>query len=299
MMAGGQETAYSLIIRSVRGLYTVVSPDGVSGEYPARGVLRKRGQEPYVGDHVRIADGTIAEVLPRRNEIIRPPLANLDQLCFVVSMCEPQPNLRLLDKFIAVSAYKDIAPLLLLTKLDLASSEEICRLYRSIGIPILPVDYSDPETLTAVREAFRGKVSALTGNSGAGKSTLLNALDETLDIPTGEISRKLGRGRHTTRHAQLYPLKDGGYIADTPGFSTFETMRYAIIRKQELAGCFAEFAPYEGQCRFQDCSHTCEKGCAVLEAVKAGEIPKSRHESYCEMYEEARQIKEWELEAKS
>ena len=298
-MAGQSEKTHSLIIKSVRGLYTVVSPDGVSGEYPARGILRKRGQEPYVGDHVYVEDGAVAEVLPRKNEIIRPPLANLDQLCFVVSMCEPQPNLRLLDKFIAVSAYKDITPLLLLTKLDLASSEQICALYSKIGIPILPVDYSDPATLEAVREAFRGKVSALTGNSGAGKSTLLNALDDTLEIPTGEISRKLGRGRHTTRHAQLYPLKDGGYIADTPGFSTFETMRYAVIRKHELADCFAEFAPYTADCRFQDCSHTCEKGCAVLEAVKAGTIPKSRHESYCEMYEEAKQIKEWELEGKA
>ena len=284
-----------IITKSVRGLYTVVSPDGVSEELPARGILRKRGQEPYVGDYVRVEDGAIAEVLPRRNEIIRPPLANLDQLCFVVSMCEPQPNLRLLDKFIAVSAYKDIEPLLLLTKIDLASSEEIYRLYSAIGIPILPVDYNDPATLDAVREAFRGKVSALTGNSGAGKSTLLNALDASLEIPTGEISQKLGRGRHTTRHAQLYPLQTGGYIADTPGFSTFDTMRYAVIRKQELADCFIEFAPYVDDCRFKDCSHTCEKGCAVLDAVHAGTIPKSRHDSYCEMYEEAKQIKEWEL----
>lgn len=284
-----------IIIKSVRGLYTVVSPDGVSEELPARGILRKKGQEPYVGDYVRVEDGAIAEVLPRKNEIIRPPLANLDQLCFVVSMCEPQPNLRLLDKFIAVSAYKDIEPLLLLTKIDLASSEAIYRLYHAIGIPILPVDYNAPETLLAVREAFRGKVSALTGNSGAGKSTLLNALDETLSIPTGEISQKLGRGRHTTRHAQLYPLASGGYIADTPGFSTFDTMRYAVIRKHELAACFTEFAPFEENCRFKDCSHTCEKGCAVLDAVANGIIPRSRHESYCEMYEESRQIKEWEL----
>ena len=293
-MPGEQGTIYT-IIQDLRGRYTVVSPDGVSQELPARGVLRKRGQQPYVGDHVRVENGAVSEVLPRKNEIIRPPLANLDQLCFVVSMCEPKPDLRLLDKFIAVSAYKDIAPLLLLTKIDLASYEAIYQLYRSIGIPILPVDYADPASLDAVRAAFRGKVSALTGNSGAGKSTLLNALDETLAIPTGEISQKLGRGRHTTRHARLYPLEGGGYIADTPGFSTFETMRYAVIRKEELADCFTEFAPYQGKCRFQDCAHTCEKGCAVLEAVDAGIIPRSRHESYCAMYEEARQIKEWEL----
>lgn len=248
-----------------------------------------------MGDYVRLEGNVIAEVLPRKNEIIRPPLANLDQLCFVVSMCEPQPNVRLLDKFIAVSAYKDIQPLLLLTKIDLASCEEIHRLYSSIGIPILLVDYQNPESLEQVRAAFAGKVSALTGNSGAGKSTLLNALDSSLAIPTGEISQKLGRGRHTTRHAQLYPLANGGYIADTPGFSTFDTQRYAIIRKDALAECFVEFAPYMEDCRFHDCSHTCEKGCAVLDAVERGSIPKSRHESYCDMYEEARQIKEWEL----
>ncbi len=284
-----------IIIKSVRGRYTVVSPDGVQKECPARGILRKKEQEPYVGDWVRLEQDVIAEVLPRKNEIIRPPLANLDQLCFVVSMCEPQPNLRLLDKFIAVSAYKKIQPLLLLTKIDLASYEAIYQLYSSIQIPILPVDYQKPETLEAVREAFKNKVSALTGNSGAGKSTLLNALDPALAIPTGEISQKLGRGKHTTRHAQLYPLSSGGYIADTPGFSTFDTMRYAIIRKEELADCFVEFAEYQNQCRFHDCSHTCEKGCAVLEAVRAGKIPESRHQSYCDMYEEAKQIKEWEL----
>ena len=272
-----------------------MSPDGVQKECPARGILRKKEQEPYVGDWVRLEQDVIAEVLPRKNEIIRPPLANLDQLCFVVSMCEPQPNLRLLDKFIAVSAYKKIQPLLLLTKIDLASYEAIYQLYSSIQIPILPVDYQKPETLEAVRDAFKNKVSALTGNSGAGKSTLLNALDSTLAIPTGEISQKLGRGKHTTRHAQLYPLASGGYIADTPGFSTFDTMRYAVIRKEELADCFVEFAEYQNQCRFHDCSHTCEKGCAVLEAVRAGKIPESRHQSYCEMYEEAKQIKEWEL----
>ena len=157
------------------------------------------------------------------------------------------------------------------------------------------MDYSQPETIQAVRDILRGRISAFTGNSGAGKSTLLNAVDPTLDIPTGEISKKLGRGRHTTRHAELYKLREGGYIADTPGFSTFETNRYDVIRKEELAGCFREFAEFTDNCRFRDCSHTCEKGCAVVEAVAAGKIPKIRHESYCTMYEEAKQLKEWEL----
>mgnify|MGYP002863023483 CR=1 FL=1 len=155
-----------MIIKSVRGLYTVVSPDGVSAELPARGILRKRGQEPYVGDRVTVEDGAVSAILPRRNEIIRPPLANLDMLCFVVSMCEPQPNLRLLDKFIAVTAYKEIEPLLRLTKLALADGERLYALYRSIGVPVLRVDYSDPDSLNAVRETFRGKISALTGKLG-------------------------------------------------------------------------------------------------------------------------------------
>ncbi|MDE6005080.1 MAG: ribosome small subunit-dependent GTPase A [Oscillospiraceae bacterium] len=293
-MAVHVQDAY-IIIKSVRGLYTVASPDGIILECSARGVLRKKEQSLYVGDYVILNNNIISEVLPRKNEIIRPPLANLDQLCFVVSMCEPQPNLRILDKFLAVSSYKNIQPLLLLTKIDLASCEEIYKLYQSIHVPILLVDYQKPESLEAVRLAFKNKISALTGNSGAGKSTLLNALDKTLKIPTGEISQKLGRGKHTTRHAQLYQLKNGGYIADTAGFSTFDTMRYAMIRKEELANCFIEFADYQENCKFHDCSHTCEKGCAVLEAVKNNNIPKSRHESYCAMYEEAKQIKEWQL----
>ena len=157
------------------------------------------------------------------------------------------------------------------------------------------MDYSDERSVQSVRDLLAGKVSAFTGNSGAGKSTLLNAVDPTLDIPTGEISKKLGRGRHTTRHAELYKLREGGYIADTPGFSTFETNRYDVIRKEELAGCFREFEDYRDECRFRDCSHTCEKGCAVIEAVKQGLIPEIRHQSYCAMYEEAKQLKEWEL----
>ncbi|MBQ3855790.1 MAG: ribosome small subunit-dependent GTPase A, partial [Ruminococcus sp.] len=171
----------------------------------------------------------------------------------------------------------------------------IKEIYGRIGITVLEADYDSPESIEAVRQALKGKVSAFTGNSGAGKSTLLNAVDPTLDIPTAEISRKLGRGRHTTRHAQLYKLAEGGYIADTPGFSTFETGRYDVIRKEELAGCFREFDGLTDKCQFRDCSHTCEKGCAVVEALGRGEISASRHSSYCAMYEEARQLKEWEL----
>ncbi len=283
-----------IITKCLGGLYTVESPDGIY-ECKARGIFRNKGISPCAGDGVKLENGVISEILPRKNSIIRPPLANLDQLIFVVSTCSPAPNYLILDKFIAIAEYKGITPIVVITKTDLGDSSEICDIYGNIGIDVISVDYDSPETVDTVRKMLAGKISAFTGNSGAGKSTLLNAVDSSLNIPTGEISRKLGRGRHTTRHAELYKLSDGGYIADTPGFSTFETNRYDIIRKEELAGCFREMDEYIGQCRFSDCAHVCEKGCAVVEAVEAGKISRSRHESYKTMYEEAKQIKEWEL----
>lgn len=282
-----------IITKCLGGLYTVETPDGIS-EYKARGIFRNRGISPYVGDMVEIRNGVISKILDRKNCIIRPPLANLDQLIFIVSTCSPSPNYLILDKFIAISEYKGITPVVVITKTDLGDSSEIKSIYRNIGIDVFEVDYSNSETIEAVRVLLKGKTSALTGNSGAGKSTLLNAVDPDLNIPTAEISKKLGRGKHTTRHSQLYKLKDGGYIADTAGFSTFDTNSYDIIRKENLSDCFREFRKYTG-CRFRDCSHTCEKGCQVIEALKQGDISVSRHESYCTMYEEAKQLKDWEL----
>lgn len=289
------EKKSGIILKCLGGLYTVESPDGIY-ECKARGVFRSKGISPSVGDNVIVSGGVISEIEKRKNFIIRPPLANIDQIIFIVSTASPAPNFLLLDKFIAIAEYKGIEPVVIITKVDLADSAEIREIYEKIGIKVFIVDYSDDSSVDEVRKLLSGKISAFTGNSGAGKSTLLNAVDPTLDIPTGEISKKLGRGRHTTRHAELYKLKDGGYIADTPGFSTFETNRYEIIRKEELAGCFREFSEYIGECRFRDCSHTCEKGCAVIAAVENGDIPKLRHENYCMMYDEAKQLKEWELQ---
>lgn len=283
-----------IILKCLGGLYTVESPDGIF-QCKARGIFRNKGISPSVGDRVTVADGAISEIGERKNYLIRPPLANLDQLIFIVSTVSPNPNFLILDKFIAIAEYKGIEPVVVITKTDLGDSTALREVYGSIGIKVMEADYEDESTIEAVRQLLSGKISAFTGNSGAGKSTLLNAVDNTLNIPTGEISKKLGRGRHTTRHAELYKLKDGGYIADTPGFSTFETARYDIIRKEELADCFREFQGLTENCRFRDCSHTCEKGCAVLEAVECGDIPKIRHESYCAMYDEAKQLKEWEL----
>lgn len=288
------EAKSGIIIKCLGGLYTVESPDGIY-ECKARGIFRAKGISPAVGDRVTVEGGVITEIAERRNYLIRPPLANLDQIIFIVSTVSPAPNHLILDKFIAIAEYKGIEPVVIITKTDLGDGSSVREVYNSIGIRTLEVDYSDEESVARVRELLSGRISAFTGNSGAGKSTLLNAVDPRLNIATGEISRKLGRGRHTTRHAELYKLSDGGYIADTPGFSTFETNRYDIIRKEELAGCFREFGDFTEECRFRDCSHTCEKGCAVVEAVEQGKIPKIRHESYCAMYEEAKQLKEWEL----
>ena len=283
-----------IILKCLGGLYTVESPDGIF-ECRARGVFRNKGISPAVGDNVTVENGVISEIEVRKNFLIRPPLANLDQIIFIVSTVSPVPNFLILDKFIAIAEYKKIEPVMIITKTDLGDGSSIRDIYSSIGIKVMEIDYSNEASVQAVRETMRGRISAFTGNSGAGKSTLLNAVDSSLNIPTGEISRKLGRGRHTTRHAELYKMKDGGYIADTPGFSTFETNRYDIIRKDELADCFREFTEFTENCRFRDCSHTCEKGCAVIEAVHNGQIPEKRHESYCAMYDEAKQLKEWEL----
>ncbi len=282
-----------IIVKAVGGLYTVESPDGVFA-CKARGIFRKQGISPCTGDRV-VCDGeVITEILPRKNVLIRPPLANLDKLFFVLSAVSPAPNLQLLDRFLAVCAYKEIAPVLVFTKLDLADAQRYADIYRGTDIPVYFVDYARRETVDAVYKALEGAVSAFTGNSGAGKSTLLNALDVRLQLETGDISKKLGRGRHTTRETALYTLPHGGRVADTPGFSTFETEAYAQISPDELADCFPEIVRVTEPCRYSDCRHLKEPGCAVRAAVEAGNFPQSRYDCYCEMLREAMQRKAWE-----
>lgn len=287
------------IISSLGGTFKVAAQ---GSEYicKARGVFRNRQITPVCGDNVTVeidplsGEGMITDVLERKNEIVRPPLANLDQLVFVISTCEPYPNLLLLDKFLAVSIYKNISPAIVFTKTDKAPADEYVKIYSDI-FPTFCVDNSTGEGVERVKELLRDKFSAFTGNSGAGKSTLLNNICPNLDLATNEISRKLGRGKHTTRRVDIYPLDGGGYVADTPGFSTFNTQMYDTIMKQDLADCFPEFDEHLGKCRFQDCSHTKEQGCAVLQALNDGLISRSRHDSYCAMYAESAQIKPWEV----
>ncbi|MGN0601428.1 MAG: ribosome small subunit-dependent GTPase A [Oscillospiraceae bacterium] len=286
-----------LIIKAIGGVYTVEAPDGVF-ECKARGIFRKKGITPVCGDRVEIEfendTPVITKIEDRKSLLIRPPLANLDVLVFVTSTCEPSPNLLLLDKFIAVAEYKKIKPVVVFTKIDKQDCTQYFDIYEKSRIDIFCVDNVSGQGADEVKKALKNKFSAFTGNTGVGKSSLINNIFPELNIQTNEISRKLGRGKHTTRHVELYKLSEGGYIADTPGFSSFDTNRYDIILKEDLAGCFREFRPYLSKCKFPNCSHTKEKGCAILNAVENGEIAVSRHESYVNMYEQAKQIKEWE-----
>ena len=285
------------IMKATGGFY-YVDCDGQELECRARGLFRKNKQTPYVGDFVTVEEteggkGYVVEIGPRKNFMVRPPVANIDQLVLVLSITDPPPNLFVVDKLLAIAQHKKIHPAIVITKCDLADPGEVRRTYEGAGYPVACVN-SLSGMVDAVRPMLEGKVSVLSGNTGVGKSSLLNALAPELLLATGEISQKLGRGRHTTRMTQLYPLC-GGLVADTPGFSSVDTEQLGIILKEELEDCFPEFSPYLGRCRFTGCSHTKEKGCAVLDAVRRGEISRSRHESYLAMYEEAKNIKEWEL----
>lgn len=292
-----------LVRKGIGGFYTVETPEGFF-TCTARGRFRKARISPYAGDRVRILgeeDGTgaLEEILPRRNFLVRPPLANLDQLFIVSSLRDPYPEPLIIDKTIAVAELEGIQPALVLTKTDLEDASSLKAIYDLAGVPCLVVSSVTGEGVDQVRKLLAGKVSAFTGNSGVGKSTLLNALFPQLELKTGEISQKLGRGRHTTREVELYKLEDGGYVADTPGFSTFEIERYRLTEKECLVYGFREFEPYLGQCQFTSCSHTCEKGCAILQAVEEGKIARSRHESYCAMYQEIKDVKQWQQKNKN
>lgn len=289
----------AIVIRSLGGSYTVEAPEGIY-ECSARGIFRKKGISPVCGDDVEISfeqDGSavIEKIYERRSFIVRPPLANLDMLVLVSSTVDPRPNTLIIDKLTAIAEYKGIKPVIVFTKIDRTEPGELTEVYRKCGFDVYEIDNTTGEGSAELAAVLTGKLCAFTGNTGVGKSSLLNNIFPGIDIKTGETSKKLGRGRHTTRHVELYKLPEGGYVADTPGFSSFDTNRYDIIFKDKLAACFPEFEKYEGKCRFPDCAHIKEKGCAVIEAVKQGEIPHSRHESYLLMYEEASKLKEWEF----
>lgn len=288
-----------LLRKGIGGFYYVEAADTIY-EAKARGIFRKRGITPLAGDMVDISiedDGTctIEEIGERKNALVRPPVANLDQLFLVVSVLHPSPNLLVLDKMLAGAEQKGISPVIVFSKTDLEDCSEYLEIYRNTGIPVVTVSSVTGDGVEQVRKMLKGKLSAFSGNSGVGKSSLLNRIDERLSLPTAEISQKLGRGRHTTRQVELLKLGSDTYVADTPGFSSVDMVQTDLIRKENLAHDFREFAPYLDQCRFPSCSHTKEKGCAILAALQEGKISPSRHQSYVAMYDEIKNIKEWEL----
>ena len=286
-----------LILQSNGGFYYVEAADAVYA-CRARGILRKQGVTPVAGDRVVITaeddgPGVLDRVLERRNFLIRPPVANVDLLVLVASVCQPKTNTLVLDKMIAVAEKKGICPIIVINKCDLGDPSELESIYQLAGFECFTVSANDPASLVALRQRLAGKISVFAGNSGVGKSSILNGLDPSLSLSTGEISQKLGRGRHTTRTATLYHLAKG-YLVDTPGFSSLDLEQVEPIYKEDLPYCFREFEKYEGSCRFAGCAHYKEPNCGVRSAVEVGEIPQSRYESYVSMYEAVKDIKEWE-----
>ena len=265
----------------------------------ARGKFRKDGVSPLVGDRVEVrelgnGEGFVERICPRKNAFARPAVANIDQLVIIGSGAIPKTDPFLIDRVAAIAALKGCEAIFLLNKCDLDRADDLYDLYRAAGFQTLRVSAETGEGLEELKPLIAGKLSAFTGNSGVGKSSILNALDPAFDLKVGEISEALGRGRHTTRHVELFKLSCGAEIVDSPGFSSFETDELNLEWKRRLPETFREFAPYLGQCRFVGCSHTKEKGCAVLEAVRRGDIQKKRHESYLRLYEELKPLKDWQ-----
>ena len=285
------------ILRSISGFYDVQTPAGLI-TCRARGVLRKEGNSPLTGDVVEITvergKGMVERILPRKNSFVRPAVANVDALVVFAANVNPVTEPFLIDRVAAIAGDQEVPVILCVNKCDLDPGMDLVRIYRNAGFPVVSASAETGEGIEALREMIRGKVTAFTGNSGVGKSSVLNRLCPGLCLPTGEVSEKLGRGRHTTRHVELYSLGDDTYVADTPGFSSFDTDQMEVILKENLQYAFPDFAPYLGQCQFHDCSHRAEPGCAVTEAVRTGVLEKTRYESYLRLYEKASQIKLWE-----
>lgn len=288
-----------IIIKGIGGFYYVEAADVVY-ECKARGAFRKKKITPLAGDKVIITvrddkENTIDDILPRKNNLLRPPVANIDTLIIVSSVKEPVPSLLVIDKLTAIAVDKGIKPCVVFSKSDLGDTSELEEIYRKAGIPVASVCCKTGEGVDKVKSMIGEGITVFTGNTGVGKSSLLNAIDERFSLATGEISDKLGRGRHTTREVTLYHIGDG-LVADTPGFSSLDIEQTSeVILKENLPFCFPEFEEYLGKCKFSSCSHTVEKGCLILDALEKGVIHKSRHTNYVTMYNDVKDLKEWEL----
>ena len=287
-----------IIIRALAGFYYVRNAEDRLISCRARGKFRKDGISPLVGDRVTISltgeQGTVQLVHPRKNVFVRPPVANIDCVILLAAGVNPITDPFLLDRITAIADSKDCEVIICINKSDLNRGDRLFSIYTAAGFPTLRTSAITGEGIESLREAIRGKICAFVGNSGVGKSSVLNALEPGFTIKTAAVSEKLGRGRHTTRHVELFDLAGGTQVADTPGFSSFDLEKMELTIKEELQYAFRDFAPYRDQCRFRDCAHVSEMGCAVLVAVEAGHIQPSRHESYVRLYKQVKEIKSWE-----
>ena len=288
-----------IIIKALSGFYYVETADGLVS-CKARGKFRLDGTSPLVGDRVYLSpegDGTgrIEEVLKRRNYFIRPAVANIDALVFIAAKVNPVTDPFLIDRVAVIAKEADCELIVCVNKIDLDTGDDLYGIYTNAGYRVIRTSAETGEGADELLAAMRGKVCALTGNSGVGKSSILNVLLPEADIPTDTVSEHLGRGKHTTRHVELYPLGENTFVADTPGFASFEISMMQAIAKEQLQYDFPEFAPYIGKCRFLDCAHIKEPDCAVRCALEEGKIGPTRYDSYIRLYELTARHKPWEL----
>lgn len=286
------------IIRSLSGFYEVQTEEGTV-TCRGRGILRRSVQTPLTGDFVEISvekgKGMVEKLLPRKNSFVRPAVANVDALVVFAANVNPVTEPFLIDRVAAIAGDQEVPVYICVNKCDLDPAVDLVKIYKNAGFPVIRASAQTGEGVELLRELIAGKLTAFTGNTGVGKSSMLNALCPGLGLATGEVSDKLGRGRHTTRHVELYSLGADTFVADTPGFSSFDTDQMEVLLKENLQYTFPDFGAYLGQCQFHDCSHRKEPGCAVRNAVEADLIEKTRYDSYLRLYEKAEQVKLWEL----
>lgn len=286
-----------IIIKAISGFY-YVSDGEKTYECKARGSFRESGVSPLVGDRVEFEQtqekkGLVTAVLPRKSLLSRPPVANIDKLFIVSSYKKPAPNAYIIDKLTALAEYKEIEPIIVFNKCDIGGFEDWERIYKTAGFKVFTVSAESGEGIEYLKNELKNFVSAFTGNSGVGKSSILNALFGEMKLETGAVSDKLGRGRHTTRHTELFALPEGGFVADTPGFSSLEYDCADYEFKENLVYYFRDLKQYADGCRFTSCTHTCEKGCDIIRAVQNGEVAENRHRSYIALFEELKDLKPW------
>ena len=288
------------IVKGIAGFYYVHVVESGVYECKAKGIFRKDGIKPLVGDDVEIEildekdmEGNIRKILPRKNALVRPAVANIDQALVVFAVTKPKPHFNLLDRFLVAMESREIPTVLCFNKTDIGSDPEITELkeiYENCGYPLLFTSAREEDNIERLREVLRGRTTAVAGPSGVGKSSLINLLQSDVKMETGSISRKIERGRHTTRHSELLVIGEDSYIMDTPGFSS---LYLDDMEKESLKYCFPEFAPFEGTCRFHGCDHVHEPGCAVKDAVEAGKIHRKRYDDYLNIYHELQERKRY------